>query len=367
MAAGFNVSTSVLGDAMNFPEASTVKKKEALSNIIFKITQSTEKLNKRNERLLKLNLDYELKMLRLTKQKEKMTWEKLNCDKLCSSQTKDWLFEGSNLESYKRHIKNERQSLPSLPLKQGMNLSGRFDYEDYTIRRVNTAPVIIPNSNKRRMTGKEREMKSVAEIHFDNHLQYIEDELKLTEAPLNKNNEMKTKERKSGGEEVELPKLNKHNGAISKGWRGNDREEIKEKGDTIVEWEGDGNPEVISKSEINLKSRSVVQLRNINEEKGKYVNEDGSKNKDNFTKLLEKAEISTKMLSAYIPNDPGYRRMCATRKAYENMESRRPRILTRYLREKRAFENLSKFGNKAHPSKELKDESNKQKIVLSYI
>ena len=59
-----------------------------------------------------------------------------------------------------------------------------------------------------------------------------------------------------------------------------------------------------------------------------------------YSQLLQKAKESTEKQAAYIPVDPSYRRTCSTRKKCKDAEGKRPRILNRYLKEKREFETL---------------------------
>lgn len=313
----FQDSLSTLGDSMNFPESSSVKKREALSNIIFKITQSTENLNKRNERLLKLNLNYELKMLRLAKQKEKWTWEKLNCEKLCSSQTKSWLFKndykfGDRYDG--KALRNTVTSLPALTMDNGRNeLIGKKENGSVPIRRICTAPV--GKINRHEIGRKTRSMteKDIGE-------NYSADDQK-TDMSLPRN-------ALSG---IKNNKTNDAHGALLPDLYKKERTKKNLQGKQVKK---------VSHFAGNEKQNEHLCSQDCRD--GRCFEEDEEINMNSFGNLMKKAEKSTEQLSAFVPLDPDYRRTCATRKAYKDMEMNRPRILTRYFREKRTFGSLRK-------------------------
>ena len=341
MATGFSDNAAILGDVMNFPESSSVKKKEALSNIIFKITQSTEKLNKRNERLLQLNLDYDLRMLQLARQKEKITWEKLNCDKLCSSRTNKWLFEAEDTQSTKDYTVNEALPLPRLSAKQTAFSTAKIGQPVSPLRRVNTAPTILVTKNRKR---SQKELKSVADLNYLAHT----NSGKRWAGPLTSKMESEARA-KNGVVDIELPEIERHNRVT---WDKSVETSVKRRDE-------DGNVSVSERKTEKL--QDAVSFGEIVKKKDEEV----EKKEGSYAKLLKRAEESTRMLLAYIPSGAVYRRLCATRKAYEDTEGKKPRILTRYLREKRAFENLSKLDDKS--TLLVQSEEKTDKIVLSYI
>ena len=352
-AGGFSDNAAILGDTMNFPESSSVKKKEALSNVIFKITQSTEKVNKRNERLLRINLDYELRMLRLARQKEKMEWDKLNCDKLCSSQTKNWLFEEEDRQEMGTGKSYERHVLPNLPVDHKTLSNGKKGHVIYSLRRTNTAPTQELRGNQNRY---KRESKSMG------NLQFVDDNVALGWMTSLGSKEKNVIEKKEEVEEIDLPKIFNH---IKVKWEEEiQKNETNRNGKTITaEHEADREVHTRPTSD-NRKNKKldVIHLKDI--EKG-HSEEEKDKKIANFTKLLKRAEESTKISSAYIPSGTTYRRLCASRKAHEEVERSKPRILTRYLREKRTFESLSKMHSKTYLRMQANDK--KSRIVLSYI
>jgi len=347
MATGFSNNAVILGDAMNFPESSSVRKKEALSNIIFKITQSTEKLNKRNERLLQLNLDYDLRMLQLARQREKITWEKLNCEKLCSSRTNKWLFETEDAQSTKDYNVNEGLALPRLSAKQTAFSTANIGQSVSSLRRVNTAPTILVTKNRKR---SQKELKSVADLKYLAHSNFEKRRADILKSKM----EIESKAINGVVEIEQLPEIERHNRVT---W------------DNSVEMGANRRDEGgnVSVSERKIeKQLDGVRFGEIEKKKDeKHSEEELEKKEESYEKLLKRAEESTRMLVAYIPSGAVYRRLCATRKAYEDTEGKKPRILTRYLREKRAFENLSKLDDKSTLLVQAKEKTDK--IVLSYI
>ena len=171
---------SQLSDSMNFPESNRVTKREPLSNIIFKITQSTEKVNRRNERLLQLNLDYELRMLRLARQKEQKIFKKLDSEKRCSLQTNGWLLGGFEEADcllnegkkdcgmhYKQKNKKtegveERLSLPRLVVKKSVaKEKEHLPKSNFSTERTLTAPLLkLKNVNDFKKTVLSRNARS---------------------------------------------------------------------------------------------------------------------------------------------------------------------------------------------------------------
>lgn len=351
---------------MNFPESSSVKKREALSNIIFKITQSTEKENKQNERLLRLNLSYQLKMLRLAKQKEKLTWDKLNCEKLLRSHTNDWIFEGEKLDIKKEReaVEYRSESLPRLEIvNQGMDFASEMNrHVGSSIRRVYTAPL---NNKRGKPVKHERKAKSAADMQSENGSTSENRDDQLKHANLLPKIESKQKK---------VPLVEEHIG-LAKG----KRETRRENGRTVDLREGNskrremkgahgcarglrakGLRDTMPKVE---KQNALIQSRNI--EEGRLESTETSV--ENYAKLLERAEKSTEMLSAYIPTDSGYRRTCATRKIYKDKETARPRILTRYFRERKTYEHLVRCSKKSQSTAPINSEYNNQLKTLSYI
>ena len=339
MAAGFSDNMAMLGDTMNFPESSSVKKKEALSNIIFKITQTADKVNKRNERLLKLNLEYELKMLRLAIQKEKMTWDKLNYDKLCSSRTNDWLFEEEDRQSGTKNFScNDGQYFPRLLLKKSSISNERKGQFNYQLRRANTAPTDKLNENE---VKNLRESKTVADVHL------VDEDIVIAWTTAIREKNQNTNEKIGGIKEIDFPKINRHGRAS---WGEVIKRNQGEKYERLVKTKQEEYEEKAAKKPSNQNKTNTqtdsIRLKDIREEKGEYPDEEVDLKIDSIATFLKRAEESTKISSAYIPSGTAYRRLCVARKSHEDTERKKPRILTRYLRERRASECVSKMDKK---------------------
>ena len=89
----FPDQSSQLGDSLNFPESSKVKKREALSNVIFRITRSTEKIRLKQERLLELNFKYQLKMKELEIKREERISDKLRSERAYHTRSTKWFLD----------------------------------------------------------------------------------------------------------------------------------------------------------------------------------------------------------------------------------------------------------------------------------
>ena len=371
----FPDSTSQLGDSMNFPESPSIKKREALSNIIFKITQSTDKQNLRNERLLKLNLDYELRMLQLDQSRVKKISTKLNSEKVYHAKSSKWLFgnDYGDLEESsekvnkfrRRHSMNETVNdydFERMGAKEGWGKESKVKSQDESMK----LPALTPLSNTALDTKNVFELirsKTAPEMKYRSKKTTTENYEKFTSAP-------QVKEEIRDGTKAEIIDSESHsvNGLLqgSHGTKAKDKQHE------------DGNlnrkflPEIdkdLSHS-VSLKKRDSgsnlskdmanefgIQNSNIERELRRTEPKQSEKMKrlsfetqasnleaeeTNFQRLMNKAKYSTINSSAFEPVDPSYRRSCATRKRYEELEKQRPRILTRYFREKRNFERSTK-------------------------
>eukprot|EP00795_Rhopilema_esculentum_P002880 gene2880-1117_t len=316
---------SQLSDSMNFPESNRVTKREPLSNIIFKITQSTEKVNRRNERLLQLNLDYELRMLRLARQKEQKIFKKLDSEKRCSFQTKGWLLGGfdesdcllnEGRKNYEVHYKQkdkkkkeveERLSLPKLVVNKPVAKDKEhLPKSNFTTERTLTAPLLkLKNVNDFKKTVLSRNARSAdtkrTEIFHGN------DELVAIQGIVN----------------VDCL-------------------------DAKTEDNGDITANLFD-AFCGVTDTASLRTRPPQEQTGAIILDSeastlndrmASKEFGSYSQLLQKAKESTEKQAAYIPVDSSYRRACSTRKKCQDAEGKRPRILNRYLKEKREFETL---------------------------
>ena len=375
----FPDSTSQLGDSMNFPESPSIKKREALSNIIFKITQSTDKQNLRNERLLKLNLDYELRMLQLDQSRVKKISTKLNSEKLYHAKSSKWLFGidyGDLGESSERITVNKFRRRHSMDetvndydferkrkgAKEGWGKESEVKSQGESMK----LPALTPLSNTTLDTKNNFELirsKTAPEMKYGSKRTITENYDKFLSAP-------QTKKETGDGTKAEIIDSESHltNVLSQRSYETKLRDKQHEDGNvnlkllpeidkdlphpTSLKKKGSGSN--LSKNmanEFGIQNSNIErELRRIEPRESETMKrqsfETQASNSEaeetHFQRLMNKAKNSTINSSAFEPVDPSYRRSCATRKRYEELEKQRPRILTRYFREKRNFERSTK-------------------------
>lgn len=368
-------NTSQLGDSMNFPESPSVKKREALSNIIFKITQSTEKQNLRNERLLKLNLDYELRMLQLDQGRVKKISTKLNSEKVYHAKSSKWLF-GHGLEESseiikvnkfrRRHSMSEtvsdferirrqaqatedgvkesgvksQKEMMKLPKLSPLSNTALDTKNDFDLIRSKTAPEMKYRS-KRNTTENYDRFTSATEAKEETRdgtkAEMIESEGRSMNGLLQGSYEIKVRDMQHEGNinKEFLPEIDK------------DLPHLK----SLKKRASGSNLSTNMTTEIGIQNSNVErELRRIEPRESELMKRQSFETRasnlgveeTNFERLMNKARNSTINSLAFEPVDPSYRRSCATRKRYEELEKQRPRILTRFFREKRDFDRSSK-------------------------
>ncbi len=276
---------SNLGDSLNFPESGSVKKKEALSNVIFRITQSSEKLRLQQERLLELNFKYEQRMQELDFKKEEEISNKLRRERA---------FYKRN--AYNNWLGDDNNKLPGMPMADA--------YSKGLVAR-----------------------KAALDDRSLNHQDHQDSSVSFKDKDINDDarNGLKMKgkmDRGDGGFLVrKVTGISIHDDDAARGT--NDAA-------TYGLTRRDTNQNnMTSKSEQSVLAQTIIDRNR------------------RLAKLLRAAKEWSENSSAFIPVDPSSYHMCSTRRKYSGNDQ--TRILTKYFREKKEMEKITSKSNESLP------------------
>eukprot|EP00794_Sanderia_malayensis_P020279 gene20279-22265_t len=340
---------SHFGDAMNFPESENVKKKAALSNTIFKITQSSEKERLQCERLLNLNFQYEQKLRKLETKRDEQFASKLKREKAyyTSHATSNWL------------KKNDNERLPALEIdnsQSNMFMRNNNKKDKLNLRDVNMKKSYPSDVKKYRM--KRAESHPVSSNNLRESIPFV---VRLVTAPVTARAIASQQQQQPESKHVDDKSIKlstrsaqygvKYDNDYETGMIVNMEEKVPEEGKIVSKKEysektqqhgNNENPQKVINDHLKNEDESKVFLKSTTmhevQEKSNVTTQKLIDKNARLMKLLQAAHEWSQNSCAYIPGGSSGGHMCSTQRKYA--QSDKCRIITRYFRESREMKKV---------------------------